>query len=65
MLTMLKLWSHPKKNGQFLLELEEHNFHPWLLPVHYLYIYLHTVYVDMQKNCKQQGARPFNELLQT
>lgn len=40
---MFKLWCCPKKNEQFLLELDEQNFHLWLLPLCYVHTKLHTL----------------------
>lgn len=63
-LTVFQLWCCPKKNEQFLLELDEHNFQLRLWPLHYLYTYLHTLSAHTE-NRKGQGRQPFNELLQT
>lgn len=61
---MFRLWSYPKNNEQFLLELDEHSFCLWLLPLHYLHTYLHVLDVERSahaENCKGQGIQPFNE----
>lgn len=67
-LTMLKLWSCPRKNGQLLLELDEHGFHLWLLLLHYYtqsYSHFKRRLSACTENCTGQGTEPFNEQLQT